>query len=1118
MFLVKPSKARRFLGPWELFEVLDREFRAVDPTFPHRDSRVSPWRVEAADVLNPREVARRIRELRLDTAPGEEEKASSSKNGGAAGFTVPLAGGVVIDVDGSARSAAVLEAALAWAPGELVKRCRRHLVDDCGRTLSRAVPDLDELDASERDDVRRRFNRQVLEAAFGGMLRAAAGREMQELLERDRAHTARAAAAGQDAKPGGHTSHQEDAHARRRGDVKHESTLPPGRWALCFSGGGIRSGTFSLGVAQALARAGLLSRFDYLSTVSGGGYVGSWLSAWMHRQGRDSVLQELKREADGPLQPEPAPVHHLRTYSNYLAPKKGLFSADAWTLGATILRNLLLNWLVVLPILAAVLMVPLFCAAVVAHPPALTVLPVWLAALTIGGYAAASTGVWFVHSRRPGGFRRARPATAGGDGSAEGEAQKARANADAVSPEPGRHRDQRAFLTFCLAPIVASIALLTTAAEWMLPDGTHAVAGIWGLPRMIADLPLPWQMAVFGALTHLTGWVPARLGAARRGRGMETKTPWPLELVVIVLTGALAGGIIALTLPAITSLTVAVEPLIAGLARTRLFHVADRHLLSTILAFPSFVTALVLAGFAFVGAASRWQDDEEREWSSRYSAWLLIAAFGWLGLSSVVIASAYVLKLGILAITGGGGVATGAAAAKLGQSHHSGPNKAVEAAKKGLGNLARRYALALAAPAAVLLILLCLAAVDQIAAAGAIDLATAAFGGHWWLPGIVVALLAGALFLVGSVAGRLVESNRFSLHAMYRSRLIRAYLGASRPAGTRRPNPFTGFDPADNVQLWELGYPPAEGHAPLLRPLHVVNMALNVTAGSNLAWQERKARSFTATPLDAGACGLGYRRIRRGDLGPEAYYGGGEGMSLGTAMAVSGAAASPNMGYHSSPPVTFLMALFNARLGWWLGNPGWAGHDTFHHPSPRGTIAPIFLDLLGLATDSASVVYLSDGGHFENLGLYEMVLRRCAVIVVADGSCDDRFDYADLGNAVRKIRVDMGIPVDFPGGFPIHAPGEDGGAHVVRGVVRYSAVDANATDGVLVYVKPTLTGDEPRDVVAYARVQKDFPHQSTADQFFDESQFESYRALGQHSGNAAVAELVARGVAAEQPA
>jgi hypothetical protein len=306
--------------------------------------------------------------------------------------------------------------------------------------------------------------------------------------------------------------------------------------------------------------------------------------------------------------------------------------------------------------------------------------------------------------------------------------------------------------------------------------------------------------------------------------------------------------------------------------------------------------------------------------------------------------------------------------------------------------------------------------------------------------------------------------------------------------------------------------PPADPDVRPIRPFHVVNAALNVTGGNNLAWQDRKARSFTITPLDAGANGLGYRRLSSRGLNEasfttDAYYGGKMGMSLGTAVAISGAAASPNMGYHSSAPISFLMTLFNARLGAWMGNPGWAGRGTFHHASPRGLIAPIFLDLLGMTTDGASVVYLSDGGHFENLGIYEMVLRRCAVIVVADGSCDEAFSFDDLGNAVRKVRVDLGIPIEFTRDFRVEPPvasGHGEGLHYAVADIRYSLVDAGVPDGVLIYVKPTLTGDEDRDVLAYHRSSKPFPHESTADQFFSEPQFESYRALGQHSGIAVV--------------
>src|SRR5438093_11673945 len=123
------------------------------------------------------------------------------------------------------------------------------------------------------------------------------------------------------------------------------------RAALCISGGGIRSATFGLGILQGLARCGLLNKFHYLSTVSGGGYIGSWLSAWIknHPQGVDGVVKELSKSCstvsvkdphDSPLNPDPRPIRHLRKFSNYLAPKTGLTSVDFWTLITTFIRNM----------------------------------------------------------------------------------------------------------------------------------------------------------------------------------------------------------------------------------------------------------------------------------------------------------------------------------------------------------------------------------------------------------------------------------------------------------------------------------------------------------------------------------------------------------------------------------------------------------------------------------------------------------------------------------------------------------------------------------------------------------------------------------------------------------
>jgi hypothetical protein len=357
----------------------------------------------------------------------------------------------------------------------------------------------------------------------------------------------------------------------------------------------------------------------------------------------------------------------------------------------------------------------------------------------------------------------------------------------------------------------------------------------------------------------------------------------------------------------------------------------------------------------------------------------------------------------------------------------------------------------------------------------------------WWEHGALLEgtrweadLALGLAFLAfGWLMARFININKFSLEGMYRNRLIRAYLGASNPR--RDANGFTGFAQSDNIPIHELDAN--------LRPLHVVNVTLNLVASQRLAWQQRKAESFTITPLHCGSCNLGYR--------PSLNYGGPEGVSLGTAIAISGAAASPAMGYHSSRVIAFIMTLFNARLGCWLGNPGEAGSKTWQQQGPTSAIASIVREAFGLTNDTSQYVYLSDGGHFENLGIYEMVRRRCRYIVVSDGGCDPKFTYEDLGNALRKIRIDMRIPVDFEDDSFRYLGEQTKRCAIAR--IWYSVVDDTAEDGYLLYIKPMMRGNEPPDVASYRTTHVEFPHQSTGDQFFDESQTESYRMLGLHT-------------------
>ena len=350
-----------------------------------------------------------------------------------------------------------------------------------------------------------------------------------------------------------------------------------------------------------------------------------------------------------------------------------------------------------------------------------------------------------------------------------------------------------------------------------------------------------------------------------------------------------------------------------------------------------------------------------------------------------------------------------------------------------------------------------------------------------------------ALVGVSVVASYWINVNRFSLHAVYRNRLIRAFLGAARArqretAKTRsNPDPFTGIDQADNLPLKSI-WPPAGNGGRCL--FHVVNTALNVVASKNLAWQERKAEPFVMTPL---ACGNPYVGFV-----PTRFFGARrDGITLGTAMAISGAAVSPNQGYHSSPIIGLLLMLFNVRLGWWLGNPR-SGPKFYRREGPLLSIRPVLDELAGRTTDTGNYIYLSDGGHFDNLGLYEMVRRRCRFILVSDAGSDPAGAFEDLGNAVRKIWIDLGVRIEFDriDVEPRQKPPVDG-VYCALGRIRYPEAPETKA-GTLIYVKPGFHGSEPPDIRAYAALHEEFPHESTADQWFSEFQMESYRGLGSH--------------------
>jgi len=500
---------------------------------------------------------------------------------------------------------------------------------------------------------------------------------------------------------------------------------------------------------------------------------------------------------------------------------------------------------------------------------------------------------------------------------------------------------------------------------------------------------------------------------------------------------------------------------------------------------PVFLTIFLLCATLFIGIASKINDDMDREWMTRFGALVLIVIFGWTTVTCVVFFGPRIFQYNWFKeiFTAAGGV-SGLITLVLGFSRKS------PAAKVGEPNDKKSFLLwfapQVAAPVfAVFLMLLIVLGTNSLMVyigsyIGFMDVR------NLYVPLIWIVILGG----IGSLMGWWININKFSLHSTYRERLIRAYLGASRTRERlETANSFTGLDGKDNIEMKKLRQ----------RPLHIVNMTLNLVKTSNLRWQNRKAESFTASALHCGSSTMG---DGSGGYRSSEVYGhndqNNKSITLGTAAAISGAAASPNMGYYTmSTAVSFLMTLFNVRLGWWLGNPGKRGEDTYRLAAPRWSPRLFFSEALGGTDDTHPYVYLSDGGHFDNLGLYEMVLRRCHMIVVCDAGADSDFGFSDFGTAIHKIRVDLGIPIVFR---REKAPVQGRNCGVAR--IKYSEVDGdNVEDGFLIYIKPTLDGDEPIDIVNYKRANPAFPHESTADQMYSETQFESYRSLGFHMIN-----------------
>jgi Patatin-like phospholipase len=643
--------------------------------------------------------------------------------------------------------------------------------------------------------------------------------------------------------------------------------------ALCLSGGGIRSAAFSLGVLQVLAHRGLLTQFQYLSTVSGGGYIGGWLSRWIAgdpQQNAANIEKELARDV------EILQVSSLRANSNFLTPRTGLTSADTWTGILLWVRNVLLNWTVFIPALIFAVLVPNLYLA----------LMTWCAALaqmraTLFGHDLAAVLLWVASiSLTIAAWQAVRnmPSHCYGD-----DPSSAAIAWQIVVPQ---------LLWAGLVPLVL------VAGGYKEPDVTFQMFG--------ASQPILFWLLVFSFSAKIAGYVIASI-TNRRNFSLYLSNFPTWVIVAAIATGALWLAIeiidyLSTLLPAKRHLLLLAGEKLDERVAAIVFALSILGPLGANLA--HLLLSTLYVGFRYAG----FQDDADREWLARLSAVSVFPTLLWavfalicLFLPFVFIDNKWLWDLaptlgpsidGLVKVLG---VISGFVAV-LGGKSASIKLDISNAAPKSNSTKAYEFVVRLATLFFIAFLFMVLAYFERVTAEklvitaqthkelsavavliiprllvfltgfvpiyllwyfasrktpvlrvavlvlalfSAIGFFADAMGAwvtdpaHSVGENILIAqgFIAAGLFLIIAIASMKIDVNRFSMHGVYRNRLVRAFLGGAR-AG-RKADPFTDFDPADNHRVSELRA--QKDNRRVLYP--VINVTLNLVGGENLAWQ-----------------------------------------------------------------------------------------------------------------------------------------------------------------------------------------------------------------------------------------------------------------------------------------
>lgn len=827
------------------------------------------------------------------------------------------------------------------------------------------------------------------------------------------------------------------------------SDQPCHRVGVAFSGGGIRSATFNLGILQGLQEFDLLRQADYLSSVSGGGYTHSWLAGNVLRTRNWLAIDTSWDES----------IEHLRSYSNYLAPLKGILSADTWSMGVSWLRNTFLiqltgfTWLLAL-LLAGHIALKLFFVAVKAYPvaswhtafPNFSLrygIPCDALALSLLGTLVTLTLLYNFTSDRT---------------------------------QTGKNSPQTR-LVRRLAVLPTSIAAYIIAAV------------IWSVAANSQDLATHVHYSYL--LVHAWHKFPLMLGFAFISLllvGSAALIPKvPCDWMTTIGGISRAFGISALcVLVLYLDLCAILFLFLKEWVGDQLRFLPYAFVYGPALVLIAFTVSVVL----MIGLSGRFTVESQREWWTRFGSWILIYGISAMLWSAFAVFGPRLTQLllglhhwAIPTATIVGWVGTVLSGLFAGKSNKT----------AGDGSSTKSPALEYLARASGLLFI-----------CGSIVIAATVLyqflrnfipkefpPSNYWgslqsIPVSAILFTSVVVIACGLLFSWLFELNIFGINQFYRNRLVRCYLGATRwTPGIRKPHPFTGFDFNDDTLLMDL----RQGFR---GPFPIFNCALNLGGSADLALNTRHSASFTLTPL---RCGSDRPKVGYAPTGSTLENGSqrcfADGVMLGQAVSISGAAASPNMGYNTSPLVAFLLTMFNVRLGWWFPNPGQA---RWYSRGLNFSLYYLTRELFGIADEHRQYLNISDGGHFENLGIYELIRRRCEVIIASDAECDEQLQFGGLGNVIRICETDFGAVIDID--VKSIRQQKDGVslAHCAVGTIKYS----NGDLGYLIYLKASISGDEDVSIAQYRSSHPSFPHESTANQFFTEDQFESYRKLGQH--------------------